>query len=174
MARLEYQGHTYFDTTAVTTLLAEHGVPYERWGLRATGGATDEQIIGLYQDEIQRLKRQRRYLSEDLIALRPTTPNLAAISAKFDKEHHHVDDEVRFTVEGEGVFEIASDESCAKDMLKFTAEPGDLIVIPAYRRHLFYLTEKKTIRCIRLFKTKEGWEALYEKPTRELTKLHVE
>ena len=45
--------------------------------------------------------------------------------------------------------------------IKFTAEPGDLIVIPADQRHLFYLTAKKSIRCIRLFKNTDGWEAIY-------------
>jgi len=29
------------------------------------------------------------------------------------------------------------------------------------RRHFFYLTPKLTIRTIRVFKTKEGWEAIY-------------
>ena len=92
--------------------------------------------------------------------MKKETPNLDVIAAKFDKEHHHIDDEVRFTVEGEGVFEINYTD---EDRMKFTAEPGDLIVITAMRRHLFYLTDKKNIRCIRLFKTKEGWEAIYEK-----------
>jgi 1,2-dihydroxy-3-keto-5-methylthiopentene dioxygenase len=105
--------------------------------------------------------KERSYQSVDLIALRPDTPHLDAITAKFDKEHHHTDDEVRFTVEGEGVFEINVSDT---ERLKLTAEPGDLIVIPAFRHHLFYLTEKRAIRCIRLFKTKEGWEAIYSKP----------
>ena len=78
--------------------------------------------------------------------------------AKFSVEHHHTDDEVRFTVAGEGVFEI---NVTADERVKFTAQPGDLIVVPAWRRHLFYLTDQKTIRCIRLFKDNNGWEALY-------------
>jgi 1,2-dihydroxy-3-keto-5-methylthiopentene dioxygenase len=165
MARLEFQGRTTTDAAEIAATLARHGIPYERWGVRAAGAATDDQILGLYRAEVQRLKLQRDYLTEDLVALRPTTPGLDAISAKFDKEHHHVDDEVRFTVEGEGVFEIApsADGDEGKGHLIFTAEPGDLIVIPAYRRHLFYLTAIKTIRCIRLFKTKDGWEAIYQK-----------
>ena len=89
-------------------------------------------------------------------------PNLDEICKKFDKEHHHSEDEVRFTVNGEGVFEIA-DQSNEGEMYKFTAQKGDLIVVPAKRRHLFYLTEKKHIQCIRLFKTKEGWEAIYDR-----------
>ena len=114
----------------------------------------------LYRPDIERLQRERGYQSADLVALKPTTPNLDGILAKFTKEHHHTDDEVRFTVAGEGVFEIATFHD---DFLKFTAEPGDLIVIPAYRRHSFYLTAARAIRCIRLFETSAGWEAIYEK-----------
>jgi 1,2-dihydroxy-3-keto-5-methylthiopentene dioxygenase len=161
MAKLEYQGRTYTDADKIRMVMSEYGVPYERWGVRGATGAQDDQVITIYQKEVDKLKKERSYLTVDLVALKPSTPNLPAILAKFDKEHHHVDDEVRFTVEGEGVFEIEADQG---KFLKFTAEPGDLIVIPALRRHAFYLTDKQNIRCIRLFKTKEGWEAIYDKP----------
>jgi 1,2-dihydroxy-3-keto-5-methylthiopentene dioxygenase len=97
-------------------------------------------------------------VTEDVIALDPSTPNLDVLLAKFVDEHHHTDDEVRFVVAGAGVFEI---NVTATERVVFTAEPGDLIVVPAWRRHLFYLTEQKSIRCIRLFKDKAGWEAHY-------------
>lgn len=161
MAKLEYQGKTYTDDSKIKMVMAEYGVPFERWGVRGAAGAGDDQVITIYKQEVDQLKTERSYLTVDLVALKPSTPNLETILAKFDKEHHHVDDEVRFTVEGEGVFEIEAD---AGKFLKFTAEPGDLIVIPALRRHAFYLTDKQNIRCIRLFKTQVGWEAIYDKP----------
>jgi 1,2-dihydroxy-3-keto-5-methylthiopentene dioxygenase len=161
MAKLDFRGKTYRMEDEVRGVLADFGIPYERWGTRGSAGSPDSTVLDVYKADVQRLMRERAYQSVDLIALRPDTPNLDAITAKFDKEHHHTDDEVRFTVEGEGVFEINVSDS---ERLKLTAEPGDLIVIPAFRRHLFYLTEKRAIRCIRLFKTKEGWEAIYSKP----------
>lgn len=160
MARLEFQGTTYTDPSKIKSIMAEYGIPFESWGVRGTSGQTDDKILDVYKTEIEQLKAERSYQTADLIALRNDTPNLEAITAKFDKEHHHTDDEVRFTVEGEGVFEINYTDA---ERMKFTAEPGDLIVIPAMRRHLFYLTDKKNIRCIRLFKSKEGWEAIYSK-----------
>lgn len=160
MARLEFQGKAYTDENEIREVLAEHGVPYERWGVRTEESASDEEIIKAYAPDIEKLKSERAYVTTDLVALSKQTPGLDAICAKFDKEHHHAEDEVRFTVAGEGVFEILSDEA---SNLKFTAQPGDLIVIPAERRHLFYLTDKKAIRCLRLFKTKEGWEAIYQR-----------
>lgn len=165
MAKLEFKGRTYTQDQEIQAVLADSGVPYERWGVReGTAGGPDDQVLSVYKQEIDRLMRERDYLTVDLVALRPTTPNLDQILAKFAPEHHHVDDEVRFTVEGEGVFEI---EAAPREMLKFTAEPGDLIVIPALRRHAFFLTEKKNIRCIRLFKTKAGWDAIYPRVTIE-------
>ena len=35
-------------------------------------------------------------------------PNLKTICAKFDKEHYHTLDEVRFVVDGEGIVESAA------------------------------------------------------------------
>jgi 1,2-dihydroxy-3-keto-5-methylthiopentene dioxygenase len=160
MAKLEYRGKTYNAESDIRSVLAEYGIPFERWGVRASGGAADDQVLSIYKPEVDRLMKERGYVSVDLVALKPATPNLDVLLAKFDKEHHHIDDEVRFTVEGEGVFEIEADRG---EFVKFTSEPGDLIVIPANRRHLFYLTDKRTIRTIRLFLTKEGWEAIYEK-----------
>lgn len=160
MARLEFRGTNYTDPSKIKSIMSEYGIAFENWGVRGTSGEPDDRILSVYQPEIDKLMAERSYQTVDLVALKNETPNLAVITAKFDKEHHHIDDEVRFTVEGEGVFEINYTET---ERMKFTAEPGDLIVIPAMRRHLFYLTDKKNIRCIRLFKTKEGWEAIYEK-----------
>lgn len=159
MAKLEFRGKTYTGEDEIRATLAGAGILFERWPLRGVASA-DEQVLSLYKPEVDRLMQERGYVAVDMVALRPSTPGLAEISARYDKEHHHVDDEVRFTVEGEGVFEIEGPDG---GFLKFTATPGDLIVIPAYRRHLFYLTSASTIRCIRLFQDRGGWEALYEK-----------
>jgi 1,2-dihydroxy-3-keto-5-methylthiopentene dioxygenase len=162
VALLDYRGITFTDPERIRSILAQNGVPYERWGTKNAEDAPDSEVLKQYGDEVAKLQRERGYVTADLVALSAQTPNLGAICAKFDKEHHHSDDEVRFTVAGSGVFEIQAKGS--NDFLKFTAEPGDLIVIPAMRRHSFYLTAKTYIRCIRLFKDQSGWEAIYEHP----------
>ncbi len=161
MAKLGFQGKSHTDPDTVRMLLDEYGIRYERWGVRDQKAGSDGEVLDLYKPEVDRLKSERGYATADMIGLTPDTPNLDVILAKFDKEHHHTTDEVRFTVEGEGVFEISTEKG---ENLVFTSEPGDLIVIPAMRRHFFYLTPKRTIRTIRMFKTKEGWEAIYSKP----------
>jgi 1,2-dihydroxy-3-keto-5-methylthiopentene dioxygenase len=158
MAILEFRGNIWTNPHEIRTVLAGYGIPYEQWGIRTLVDSSSDGVLNAYSDDIQRLKSERSYVTEDVIALDPSTPNLDTLLAKFVDEHHHTDDEVRFTVAGEGVFEI---NVTAAERVKFTAQPGDLIVVPAWRRHLFYLTDKKTIRCIRLFKDKSGWEAHY-------------
>lgn len=107
---------------------------------------------------VERIKREHGYVDQDFIALLPDTPNLDTICAKFDKEHYHTEDEVRFVVEGEGIFDVRDD---ADRWIRIEVQEGDMIVIPARTHHRFYLTDRKQIRCMRLFANHDGWAPLY-------------
>jgi 1,2-dihydroxy-3-keto-5-methylthiopentene dioxygenase len=124
------------------------GVYYAKLG-------TDEQS---YQGPLDELKRARGYVAQDIVALSPSTPNLDAICAKFIDEHFHDDDEVRFVLEGEGIFDIRSHDD---RYMRVQVEQGDLIVVPKERHHRFMLTEQKQIRCVRLFRDQSGWVPHY-------------
>ncbi len=108
--------------------------------------------------EIARIKRDRGYVEQDEVALSKDTPNLDAICAKFDKEHYHTLDEVRFVVEGEGIFDV---RDTSDRWVRIEVDAGDLIIIPANKYHRFYLKQSKNIRCVRLFLNNEGWAPLY-------------
>ncbi len=111
-----------------------------------------------YQPAVAALKAERGYVAEDVVALSPETPNLDAICDKFKDEHLHQEDEVRFVLDGAGVFEIrARDER----WMQITVERGDLIVVPEGRYHRFFLTAARSIRCVRLFKDPSGWVPHY-------------
>ncbi|MDD9944992.1 MAG: cupin domain-containing protein [Myxococcales bacterium] len=114
--------------------------------------------VSRYRARLDELKGRRGYVQEDVVALGPDTPNLDAVCAKFVDEHHHDDDEVRFVLAGEGIFDIRSRDD---RWMRVQVEAGDLIVVPARRHHRFLLTEKKRIECIRLFKDVAGWEPHY-------------
>lgn len=114
-----------------------------------------------YQVGLDELRAKRGYVEQDIVELRPETPNLETICAKFVDEHIHDDDEVRFVLDGEGVFDI---RSLGDRWMRITVEKGDLIVVPANRNHRFMLTEKKNIRCVRLFKDASGWVPHYRIP----------
>jgi 1,2-dihydroxy-3-keto-5-methylthiopentene dioxygenase len=125
--------------------LAREGVTYERLG------SDYEAWLGAFME-------RHGYVHRDEVALRPDTPNLDAICAKFVDEHLHTEDEVRFVLEGEGVFDIRSTED---RWMRVTVEPMDLIVVPKDRHHRFFLTEKRSIRCVRLFQDQSGWTPHY-------------
>lgn len=141
------------------------------WWLEADGAITAGELLaegvysdalpldeGAYQAPLDALKAERGYIEQDVVALAPDTPNLDAICAKFADEHLHDDDEVRFVLEGEGIFDIRSRDD---RWMRVVVEPGDLIVVPAGRHHRFLLTEAKRIRCVRLFKDTSGWVPHY-------------
>jgi 1,2-dihydroxy-3-keto-5-methylthiopentene dioxygenase len=111
-----------------------------------------------FQAPLDQLKQERGYIEQDEVQLSPATPNLDAICAKFVDEHFHDDDEVRFVLEGEGIFDIRSKDD---QWMRVVVERGDLIVVPANRHHRFLLTETKQIRCVRLFKDTSGWTPHY-------------
>lgn len=128
--------------------LAAFGITYDAF-------PTDPAV---YQAPLDALKARNGYIEQDVVALSPETPNLETICAKFIDEHTHSDDEVRFVLAGEGIFDIRDD---ADRWMRIVVEAGDLIVVPAGRNHRFLLTESKHIRCVRLFKDSSGWVPNY-------------
>ena len=63
--------------------------------------------------KIDEMKRRGGYVTADVIDVNPSTPNLEAMLARFDKEHTHDEDEVRFILAGRGIFFLALDERVA-------------------------------------------------------------
>ena len=111
-----------------------------------------------YQPSLDSLAKDRGYIEQDEVALSPKTENLDAICAKFVDEHFHDDDEVRFVLEGRGIFDIRSADD---RWMRVVVDAGDLIVVPAKRYHRFFLGQQRQIRCVRLFRDREGWVPRY-------------
>jgi 1,2-dihydroxy-3-keto-5-methylthiopentene dioxygenase len=129
-------------------VLEANGVLYRRLPLEKPG----------YQPHLDELTARRGYLTQDEVQLRPDQPNLDELLARFDPEHSHDDDEVRFVLDGEGVFDIRSNDD---RWIRVVVEPGDLIVVPKGKHHRFELTALRRIHCVRLFKDPAGWVARY-------------
>ncbi|HEV7922260.1 MAG TPA: cupin domain-containing protein [Thermoanaerobaculia bacterium] len=104
------------------------------------------------------VKREHGYVDQDFVELKPEMENLEAICAKFDQEHYHTEDEVRMVVEGDGIFDVRDE---GDQWIRIEVTRGDMIVIPARKYHRFLLTDRKHIRCMRLFANHEGWSPLY-------------
>lgn len=111
-----------------------------------------------YQAALDKWKKERGYTAQDEIKLTPQTENLDSILKKFDQEHLHTDDEVRYILAGSGIFDIRSKEN---DWIRIHVQPGDFLIVPASTYHRFSLTDEKSIHAIRLFKDNPSWEPVY-------------
>lgn len=147
------------DFAVIARALEPTGVTIERWQAGADLGdaPTDEAILDAYAADIERLKQMGGYQSADVLRLAPDHPQREELRAKFLSEHIHDDDEVRFFVEGAGMFYIRSGGKvhaleCTRD---------DLILLPAGTQHWFDTGARPNFTVIRIFTTPEGWVARY-------------
>lgn len=164
---IEEQNRTISEPAEMVEFLKPFGIVYEHWQVagRLKEGATDDEILQEYAREIEQVKQSGGYVTADVINVNPSTPNLDTMLAKFDKEHIHTEDEVRFTVSGKGVFHLHPDGG---PVLAVTVESGDMISVPKGMNHWFNLCNDRHIRCIRFFQDMTGWTPHYvENPVHE-------
>lgn len=153
----------------VAAFLEKQGVPFETWDVSRVQGPlkedyslTPEQqqaIIDLFAEEIAALSAKHGYRSQDIVVLSDATPRLDELLEQFKKEHHHAEDEVRFVIDGRGIFTLKGKDGRYFDV---ELEPGDLLSVPRGTRHWFTLTDERKIKCIRIFQSVEGWAAIYD------------
>ncbi len=140
--------------------LLREGIVYERWEATkpVAAEAPADAILDAYAPEIERLKGEGGYVTADVIDVTPATPGLEAMLAKFNREHWHDEDEVRFIVEGRGLFHIHPRQG---PVLVIEVGPGDLLRVPKGTWHWFDLCADRRIRAIRLFQDPSGWTPRY-------------
>ncbi|MBA4494360.1 acireductone dioxygenase [Paenactinomyces guangxiensis] len=151
----------------VSSFLEEQGVLYEHWPteklpdhLREKFVLTDaekEEILTVYQEEIESLARRKGYVEWDIVALSEATPNLDELLKKFENVHVHTEDEVRAITAGNGIFTIKGNEETGYFDVELTA--GDVISVPVNTPHFFTLMENRKVVAVRLFIDPSGWVA---------------
>ena len=154
------QHRTIVDVPAIREFLEPFGIWYEHWPVeeRLAADASNEDILEEFAPEIEQLKQRGGFVTADVINVNRDTPNLDAMLAKFDKEHTHSEDEVRFTVAGRGLFHIHPEDG---PVFAVEVESGDMINVPRGTKHWFNLCDDRQIRCIRLFEDMSGWTPEY-------------
>jgi 1,2-dihydroxy-3-keto-5-methylthiopentene dioxygenase len=134
-------------------------VRFERWATPAALAADADQaaILAAYAAEIARVQAEGRYRTVDAIRLGPDHPDREALRAKFLSEHTHAEDEVRFFVEGQGLFCLHIGE----EVLQVLCTRGDLIGVPAGTRHWFDMGAAPHFTALRFFNNPDGWVARF-------------
>ena len=158
--KIPAENTTLTDQGAVTAFLMKRGIDYERWNPDhpVAPDAPQEAVLAAYAREIESLKSRGGYITADVIDVKPDTPNLEVMLAKFNREHWHDEDEVRFIIEGRGLFHVHIPD---EPVFAIEVEAGDLIRVPRGTHHWFDLCNERRIRAIRLFQDSSGWTPHY-------------
>jgi 1,2-dihydroxy-3-keto-5-methylthiopentene dioxygenase len=154
------ENRTIQDLEEITRYLASIRIAYERWqtACELAADASAEDILAAYADDIERLKARGGYVTADVINVNPQMPGLEAMLAKFNREHWHDEDEVRFIIQGRGLFHI---HPLGGRVTAIEVEAGDLIAVPRGTLHWFNLCASREIKAIRLFQDPSGWAPNY-------------
>ena len=147
------------DFETIANKLHGEGVLFERWQAKQklSDSSGQDEIIAAYRGSVDRLMKHYNFKTADVISMTPGHPDKEALRKKFLDEHTHRDFEVRFFVEGQGLFFIHA----ADRVHAILCKRGDLISVPANTPHWFDMGPEPQLKCIRLFTTPEGWVANY-------------
>lgn len=146
---------TLRDHQAISTALGELGVQFERWQVSQplADDADQAAVLAAYASDVEKLNAQYGFQSVDVVALGPDHPQKAEMRQKFLAEHTHADFEVRFFVDGSGLFYLHVGDR----VYLVLCEKGDLISVPANTTHWFDMGENPRFKCIRFFTAPDGW-----------------
>lgn len=147
------------DAELIQRELAARGIGFERWPARAVlaADADTETILAAYAADITRVQADGGYGTVDAIRLGPDHPDRAALRQKFLAEHTHAEAEVRFFVEGRGLFCL----HLGQEVLQLICERNDWIRVPAGTRHWFDMGPEPSFCALRFFDNTEGWVARF-------------
>lgn len=145
------------DPELIGTLLAERGIGFERWPARhdLADDAEPAAILSAYAAEIARVQASGTYPTVDAIRMTPDHPDRQALRHRFLAEHTHSEDEVRFFVEGQGLFCL----HLGDEVLQLLCQRQDFLRVPAGTRHWFDMGSAPQFTAIRFFDNPEGWVA---------------
>lgn len=159
------QGTTVRNIDAIRTFLNNRGVFFDQWQAEVvfSDTATPDEILAAYQKDLQPFMQAGGYKTADVITINHLTENYEAIRAKFLAEHTHSEDEIRFFVDGQGLFWFhLENEDGTEEVFNLLCQKGDLISVPAGTKHWFDAGETNPfVKAIRIFIDMSGWVPLY-------------
>lgn len=143
------------DFDVIQSELAAIGIPMARWPAEAKLAADADQatVLAAYAPSVAALNARYGFQSMDVVAMHPAHEQAVAARGKFLAEHTHDDFEIRFFVDGAGVFYIRKGGKVYQTL----CTAGDLIELPADTTHWFDMGPKPFFKAIRFFTKPDGW-----------------
>lgn len=146
------------EESEIREALAELGARFSRWEVKdVPTGASQDEVLALYADEIGAVKEREGYTLVDVVALDPAQSDYDELKTpfreKFLSEHAHDDDEDRYFAKGAGVFYLHANEK----VHAVYCEAGDLISVPANTAHWFDMGTAPHYVSVRFFHDDDGW-----------------
>ncbi len=148
---------TITNPVEIRKFLNDRNVFFDQWECHQyfDDSATTEEILGAFQKDLTPFMKEGGYETADVISINSLTENYEAIRAKFLAEHIHSEDEIRFFVDGKGIFWFNLEGNPVFNLL---CEKGDLISVPAGSKHWFDAGESNPfVKAIRIFIDMSGW-----------------
>lgn len=154
------KGESINDFKQIQDYLHQRGITFEHWktSIDLSQVNDQEQILKAYSSDVQRIMQAGGYQSADVIAVNEQTPGIEEIRKKFLSEHTHSEDEIRFFVDGQGLFWFNLENG---PVISLLCQKGELLSVPAGTKHWFDLGKNPFVKAIRIFTSKEGWVANY-------------
>jgi len=141
----------------IRAFMNEKGIFFDQWqcDVAFTDKASQDEILLAYQKDLSPFMESNGYLTADVISINALTDNYEFIRNKFIQEHTHSEDEIRFFVDGKGLFWFNLDNQPVFNLL---CERGDLISVPAGTKHWFDAGQNNPfVKAIRIFIDSSGW-----------------
>ena len=135
--------------------LQQIGVRFEQWqaGKPIEAGDAPDVVLDAYRSDIDRIVAEKGFRTVDVVSIAPDHPNREEMRRKFLDEHFHKEDEVRFFVDGSGLFTLHVGER----IYEIRCEKGDLIGVPDSTLHWFDMGPEPRFVAIRFFTEPDGW-----------------
>jgi 1,2-dihydroxy-3-keto-5-methylthiopentene dioxygenase len=155
------------DPQEIRAFMNQRGIFFDQWfcAVLFDDSASTEEILAAYASDLDPFMKSGGYQTADVISINSSTENYAAIRAKFLAEHTHSEDEIRFFVDGQGLFWFHLEN---EDVFNLLCERGDLISVPAGTKHWFDAGETTPfVKAIRIFIDMSGWVPEYTNSGKE-------
>ncbi|TGN20150.1 cupin domain-containing protein [Leptospira idonii] len=174
MATILRKNEVIKENDKVKQFLTGKGIVYESFSApdaldpilnqKSLNDAEKEELLSGLEYRFQELKDKFGYKARDLVVLHDEVPGIKDVLAKFDKLHIHTDEEVRYIIDGSGVFGFI----IGGEKFEVHVAKGDFISIPENTNHWFTLDEAFRIKAVRYFKDNSGWTPVYVDETKVL------